>query len=110
MLDFNRVNVSATALSVAINQLIEAAEPPEENIRRYLGASSVGQECLRRIQYDWMCDAEHPTRLRDIFARGHFFEEVSRQHLIRAGFRFAPSEQLGFVAAAELLVATQTAS
>ena len=102
MLDFNRVNVLATALSVAINQLIEAAEPPDENIRRYLGASSVGHECLRRIQYDWMCDAEHPTRLRDIFARGHFFEEVSRQHLIRAGFRFAPPEQLGFVAAAGL--------
>jgi len=102
MLDFNRVNVLATALSVAINQLIEAAEPPDENIRRYLGASSVGHECLRRIQYDWMCDAEHPTRLRDIFARGHFFEEVSRQHLIRAGFRFAPPEQLGFAAAAGL--------
>jgi hypothetical protein len=69
MFNFNRVNVSATAVSVAINQLIEAAEPPHEINRQYLGASSVGHECLRRIQYDWMCDAEHPTRLRDIFAR-----------------------------------------
>jgi hypothetical protein len=100
MIDFNRANVSATALSIAINQLIEGAESPDENTRQYLGASTIGNECLRRIQYDWMCDAAHPTRLRDIFARGHFFEEVSRQHLIRVGFRFAPPELLGFVAAA----------
>jgi hypothetical protein len=89
MLDFNRANVSVSALSLAINELIEAAEPPEENVRQYLGASSVGSECLRRIQYDWLVDAQRPTRTRDIFARGNFFEEVCRQHLKRSGFRFA---------------------
>ena len=35
-----------------------------------------------------MVDPAHPARLRDIFARGKFFEHVSRQHLIRAGFCF----------------------
>jgi hypothetical protein len=99
VLDFNRANVSGTPLSAAINSLIEAAEPPEENVRQYLGASTIGGECLRKIQFDWMCDPAHPTRTRDIFARGHFFEEVSRQHLIRAGFRFAPADRLGFAAA-----------
>jgi hypothetical protein len=99
VLDFNRANVSATPLSAAINNLIEAAEPPEENVRQYLGASTIGAECLRKIQFDWMCDPAHPTRTRDIFARGHFFEEVSRQHLIRGGFHFSPTDRLGFAAA-----------
>jgi hypothetical protein len=44
----------------------------------------IGDECLRRIQYHWLCDPTHPTCTRDIFARA-FFEEVSRQYLIRAG-------------------------
>jgi hypothetical protein len=101
MLDFNRANLSISALSVAINGLIERAEPQEDNLRQYLGASSVGSECLRRIQYDWLVDPRHPTRTRDIFARGHFFEEVSRQHLKRSGFRYAPQE-LRFVAAGGL--------
>ena len=80
MFDFNRANFSATPLSTAINNLIEAAEPPEESVRQYLGASTIGGECLRKIQFDWVCDPAHPTRTRDIFARGHLFEEVSRQH------------------------------
>jgi hypothetical protein len=92
MLDFNRANVSISALSITINELIELAEPPEENVRQYLGASSVGSECFRKVQYDWLVDPQHPARTRDIFARGHFFEEVSRQHLRRSGFRFAPNE------------------
>ena len=99
MLDFNRANISETPLSLAINALIEAAEPPEQSNRKYLGASAVGSECLRRVQYDWLCDPQHPTRTRDIFARGHYFEEVSRQHLIRAGFGFAPADRLSFAAA-----------
>jgi hypothetical protein len=103
MLDFNRANISDSPVSVAINELIERAEPPEENTRQYLGASSAGSECLRRVQYDWMVDPQHTSRTRDIFARGHFFEEVSRQHLVRAGFCFAPAERLRFVAADGLL-------
>jgi hypothetical protein len=98
VLDFNRAHLSDTPLNVALNGLIEQAEPREENTRQYPGASAIGSECSRKIQFDWMCDPEHPTRLRDIFARGHFFEEVSRQHLIRAGFRFMPTDHLGFTA------------
>jgi hypothetical protein len=103
MLDFNRANISENPLSVAINDLIERTQPPEENTRQYLGASSVGSECLRRVQYDWMVDPQHRTRMRDIFERGHFFEELSRQYLIRAGFCFAPAERLCFLAADGLL-------
>ncbi len=46
-----------------------------------------------------MCDPVFPARVKDIFGRGHFFEEVSRQHLVNAGFKFAPPERLEFKAA-----------
>jgi hypothetical protein len=102
VLDFNRVHLSEEPISVAINALIEQAEPPEQNERQYLGASAIGDECLRRVQFDWMCTPVHLSQTRDIFARGHFFEELSRQHFIRAGFKFAPVEQLSFSAAGGL--------
>lgn len=95
-IDLNRSNLSDRPINQLVNDLIERAEPPGENYRRYLGASSIGNECLRKVQYDWMCDPQFPGRIKDIFARGHFFEEVSRQHLKAAGFKFAPAEQLEF--------------
>jgi hypothetical protein len=98
-LDFNRSNLSDRPISQLVNELIERAESPSENYRQYLGASAIGSECLRRVQYDWMCDPVFPARVRDIFARGHFFEDVTRQHLIAAGFKFAPPERLEFKAA-----------
>jgi hypothetical protein len=87
-LNLNPTHLSTEPVNLRINDLIEQAEPPEENTRQYLGASAIGSECLRRVQYDWMCDPVHKTRTRDIFARGHFHEELTRQHLIRAGFEF----------------------
>jgi hypothetical protein len=103
MLNFNRANLSDQPINRLVNELIEATAPPSENNRPYLGASAIGSECLRRVQYDWMCDPEFPVGIKDIFARGHFFEEVTRQHLIAAGFKFAPTEQLEFKAADRLL-------
>jgi hypothetical protein len=38
----------------------------------------------------------HSARLREIFARGSYFEQQSRQRLSAAGFKFAPAEALGF--------------
>jgi len=101
-LDLNRAILSARPLNQLINELIEAAEPPSPNFRQYLGASSIGAECLRRIQYDWMCDPQFPARTRDTFQRGHFFEDLSRQHLIAAGFRFASKVRLKFETAGGL--------
>jgi len=102
MLDFNRVNLSEAPISTALNALIERAEPPEENTRQYLGASTIGSDCLRKIQYDWMVNSEHLSQTRDIFRRGHLLEELSRQHFIRAGFKFAPNARLAFSAASGL--------
>jgi hypothetical protein len=99
-LDFNRSNLWDRPLNTLVNQLIEHAEPPSENYRQYLGASAIGSECLRKVQYDWMCDPQFPGRIKDIFARGHFFEDVTRQHL--PGFAFAVPERLEFQAAGGL--------
>jgi hypothetical protein len=99
MLDFNRTNFFEQPINILLNDLIERAEPPGENWRGYLGASAIGAECLRRVQYSWMCDPAFPARIKDIFARGHFFEEVTRNHLIAAGFKFAPADRLEFKAA-----------
>ncbi|MFZ2077491.1 MAG: hypothetical protein WAV38_12745 [Xanthobacteraceae bacterium] len=101
-LDFNRSNLSERPINQLVNELIEHAEPPSENYRQYLGASAIGSECVRKVQYDWMCDPVFPARIKDIFKRGHFFEEVTRQHLIAAGFKFASAERLEFKAADEL--------
>ena len=109
-LDFNRSNLSEQPLNQLINELIEHAEPPSENYRQYLGASAIGSECLRRVQYDWMCDPVFPGRIKDIFARGHFFEDVTRRHLIAAGFKFAPKADLAFRPPMDCFAATPTAS
>jgi hypothetical protein len=98
-LNFNRANLSQQSINQTINNLIEHSEPPSGNWRQYLGASEIGSECPRKVQYSWMCDPVHPVRLLTIFARGHFHEELARKHLVRAGFKFAPSNQLAFVSA-----------
>jgi hypothetical protein len=98
-LDFNTAKLSERPINDLINQLIEQAEPPRENYRQYLGASSMGSECLRRTQYDWMWDPVLSARTKDIFDRGHWGEDLSRQHFVAAGFQFAPPKRLAFVAA-----------
>jgi hypothetical protein len=48
MLDLNREQLSAKPINQRINALIEAAEPPSPNDRQYLGASSIGTDCLAK--------------------------------------------------------------
>jgi hypothetical protein len=102
MPDFNATELSAAPINVALNALIDASVFPE-NTRGYLGASAVGHPCMRRIQFDWMCDPQHPARIRDIFDRGHYFEARTREHLVHAGFKFAPDERLRFKALGGML-------
>jgi hypothetical protein len=92
-MDFNRANLSIEPINVAVNDAIErAAATVAELPRPYLGASIVGHECARRIQFDWWCKPALAARTREIFERGHYFEERARQHLKAVGFRFAPPE------------------
>jgi hypothetical protein len=99
MPNFNKANLSLDPINVAVNDAIErAAATVAELPRPYLGASSVGDECLRRVQYEWWCKPDLSAKTREIFDRGHYFEERCRQHLISAGFKFAPPEALKFSA------------
>jgi hypothetical protein len=86
-------------LNMAINDAVErATTAAARRSRMYLGASIVGHECARQIQYDWMCTPELSARVRLIFDRGHAFEPLIGAQLTLAGFRFAPKEALEFAA------------
>lgn len=89
MLDFNRTNVSATDINRLINGVLDAGALTEEREakRPYLGASGIGSECLRKVQFDWQRDSTFPARTKRIFARGHAFEEITVKALAQAGFR-----------------------
>jgi len=89
MLDFNREHAAASDINAAINAAMDAAALTEqrEDRRTYLGASGIGSECLRRVQYDWQVDSTHPARTKRIFSRGHMFEEITVKAMGQAGFR-----------------------
>jgi hypothetical protein len=99
MLNLNRANLSIEPVNTAINEAIErAASATAELPRPYLGASIVGYECARRVQYAWWCAPVLAARTREIFERGRYFEQRAREHLAAIGFKFAPPEELGFTA------------
>jgi hypothetical protein len=105
MLNLNRANLSLEPINTAINSTLEriAAPATERPREQYLGASILGHECLRRIQYEWWCKAEHSAQERERFRRGDYFEERMRQHLVAAGFKFAPREAWAFTAVGGVL-------
>jgi hypothetical protein len=91
--------LSLEETNTRLNELVAKAmatqpQPP----RRYLGASIVGYECLRRVQYAWWCAAEIPSRTRLVFERGHLLEAVVKAQLEMIGFTFAPEQSLEFKA------------
>jgi hypothetical protein len=86
-------------LNFAISAAVERATAATARLSRmYLGASIIGHECARQIQFDWMCTPELSARVHLIFDRGHDFEARIRAQLVLAGFQFAPKEELEFVA------------
>jgi hypothetical protein len=107
-IDFSDADAHERALhepfNLEINAAVERGAAAEARLSRmYLGASIVGHECARAVQYDWMCTPELSARVRLIFDRGHALEKLARAQLERAGFMFAPPEALEFVALDGLL-------
>jgi hypothetical protein len=105
-IDLSRATLSLEPINVSINEMIERAslaKHASDTPRGYLGASLIGDECSRKVQFEWLCGSSFPARVRSIFARGHFFEAESKQQLVDAGFVFAPTEALGFIAAGGLM-------
>jgi len=99
MLNLNRATLSLEPVNRAINDAIERSVAATAELPRpYLGASIVGHDCARRIQYEWWVRPTLAARIREIFNRGHYFEQRARQHLAAIGFKFAPPEVLSFTA------------
>lgn len=96
MIDLN----SKTMLSDRINYLIDetiAAAKADEPARKYLGASLVGHQCDRYVQYQWLVIRKEipgevfPPRTLRIFDRGNVYEDRARRWLAGAGFLFVPN-------------------
>jgi len=99
VLNLNRANLSLEPINAAVNDAIERAAATAADLPRpYLGASIIGHECARRVQFDWWCRPVLAARVREIFDRGHHFEKRARQHFVDAGFKFAPDTALAFSA------------
>ena len=73
--------------------------------RTYLGASSLGEACSRKIQYRYMGkqpdkDSEFSAKLLRIFQFGHTIEDMAHGWLVNAGFDLRSTdkngEQFGF--------------
>ena len=106
MLDYNRHDVSEQ-IGALIDQALEADDartPP----RTYLGASSLGDPCARRLQYQFFATPKDhgrhtPGRTMRVFHRGHGMEAWMAQWLRQAGFALrthdADGEQFGFALA-----------
>ena len=99
VLDFN--SPVSTGVNDAINAALDAAAEVEQREQRrdYLGASGIGSECLRKVQFDWMRTSTHAARTKRIFNRGHASEEKIAEQLALAGFKLERNtEATGFVA------------
>lgn len=94
-IDLNRANLSADPFNVSMNQIMDSACIAAQHEKRErrgvrnnsLGASTIGSECLRQVQYDWKVDVDFDARKKRIFARGFAFEDIMAAELIQAGFR-----------------------
>lgn len=107
MMDFNHSNKFHDRL----NKLVDDAlleERKKQAPRNYLGASRLGVECSRAIQYEFLNTPkdegkEFDGQLLRIFDAGHIFEELSIKWLRLAGFELYTQKsdggQFGFTAA-----------
>jgi hypothetical protein len=94
VIDLNSTASRRSAQSDAINAVVDstmAAMGAVANGRDYLGASSLGHDCLRKIQWDWRKPIQPEPRTERIFARGRWWEDYCAKLLHEAGFRMVRS-------------------
>src|SRR5580692_6873567 len=86
-------------INVELNALAERVALATPRLTRaYLGASSAGDECMRKIQFEWLCSSFGGARQRLPFDRGHAAEATMRAQSSACGFEFAPPAALEFTA------------
>lgn len=108
MLNFNLKPKAGNVISDKLNELIDAAlvkERANEPIRDYLGASQLGLDCSRALQYSFLkapkdAGREFSGQTLRIFAAGHVFETLAIDWLKLSGFdlhnRDKDGRQFGF--------------
>lgn len=108
MIDLNPSGMLRAADVQAIHDLLNSAKPPEEKRRAYVGASSIGSPCERRVQYEFMGQPHdegwrYSAKTLRIFQRGHMMESAAALWLADVGFRLTQTgrdgKPLGFRAA-----------
>jgi hypothetical protein len=82
-----------------LNQFIDTALLEELSLktkRNYLGASRLGAECSRALQYEFMGrDSAHSARILRVFETGHLFEELVIQWLRLADLEILTKDRNG---------------
>lgn len=98
-LDFNRHLMREARASDAINEAVDAGltrKRQGQERRAYVGASAIGHECERSIQFEYAGAQKEkdfePNTLRR-FDSGHMGEELARAWFIDAGFKLVQRNQ-----------------
>lgn len=93
MIDLNSKHCISDCVNFFVDKAI--AEQKEEP-RKYLGASIVGHECERRVQYEYMVtqgmiesNTFFAPRIKRVLDRGNVYEERAIKWLTGAGFSFS---------------------
>lgn len=100
MIDMNPAGMIRTDAVKEIHAAVDGAMRQDDKRRRYVGASSIGSPCERKIQHEFMGDAHDEgwrfsARTLRIFQRGHVFESMSAVWLADAGFRLTQTGRNG---------------
>ncbi len=106
MIDFNHGAQKGASINQRFSEIINAAmerESQAQPSRNYLGASRLGEECARMLQYEFMGtpkDRQFKGETLRIFERGHTGEANMIQRLRLSGFEIVTEgkdgRQLGF--------------
>lgn len=99
--DFNRDSQKTGSINELFTETINAAmeaENQSQKPRNYLGASRLGEECARMLQYEYMGapkSRQFPGEVLRIFERGHTGEANMVKRLRLAGFEIVTETQRG---------------
>lgn len=98
MLDFNHGSQKAASAVPSTEQLDKAALKLASKPRDYLGGSRLGEECARKLQYEYEGTPGKPipARIQMIFDAGHASEESAAKLLRALGFDIRTHKENGF--------------
>src|ERR1017187_596809 len=90
-----QLRVISQAMLKAVDTAIEDVNT--EGYRSHLGASVIGNECLRYLFYHfrWMHKETYPGRMIRLFSVGHGLETRVRRYLTAIGFEFIDGAEDG---------------